>query len=345
MCKKSIVIWIDVSKLKLNCYCAETDEWEEIKNSEEAIEKYIDKVGKIEGKKNLIILYESTGVYSSKLLKVCNTKKVKHHQIHPTQFSQVCSWMWKKNKNDILDAKSIANIWYLMLENMWNLTLPSTNVVKTLMSYLSNIDSLKKIQRRYRNLKDKVKNDVFDESDIIEFYNKNIDDIDKKIEEYLEKVKKKLQENWYGDKLRNLQTIPWIWEQVWIYLILFFIDLADKWIGKEEKRKVTSYSGLNPVEEQSWTSLKRSKISKRWRSVVRDILYMPSMNWYKFTSEKSSKREKYLNTTMWKFFIRMKDKFESPNNKRWNSVIVAMMKKTLITAWWIFRNDTQYNRS
>jgi hypothetical protein len=67
---------------------------------------------------------------------------------------------------------------------------------------------------------------------------------------------------------------------------------------------------------------------------------MPMLQRYKLEN-----KEKYNTTNLGKFFTRMRTKFESWDSKRGRSVITAMMKKTLLVAWSIFYNDTQYNRS
>jgi hypothetical protein len=41
----------------------------------------------------------------------------------------------------------------------------------------------------------------------------------------------------------------------------------------------------------------------------------------------------------------MIDKFSTPSKLNWNSISTAMSKKILLIAWWIFWNDTTYNRS
>lgn len=76
------------------------------------------------------------------------------------------------------------------------------------MSYLSSIDSLKRMQKRYRNLIDKTKSDAFNESDVIEFYEEHLEDLESKIRVYMEEVENKLKEIGYEEKLNNLQTIP-----------------------------------------------------------------------------------------------------------------------------------------
>ena len=79
------VLGIDVSNKKLNIYCSTTQKCVEISNDETTIVKHL----KSFKGKDLLVLYEATGIYSNKLLKVCNKLKIKHYQIHPIQLKQV----------------------------------------------------------------------------------------------------------------------------------------------------------------------------------------------------------------------------------------------------------------
>lgn len=330
------VIGIDVWCKTLHLYSSKKKESSSIKNTIEQIGEYL----QLYVWMNTLVMYEATWAYSNNVLKVCNTLCMKHYQIHPTQLSQVCKWLGKMNKTDRLDAKAIASIWLLMLDHMWTLTTPSTNENKELLWYLSSINSLKKMRKTHKNLIHKVGNDAFWDTIIVSFLEEQGNVIGNKIEELMTIVETRLEWLWYKEKLKNMRTIPWIWRDTAIYLLLFFIDLKEKWIEASEKRKVVSYAWLNPVEQQSGTSLQRTKLSKKWRAIVREVMYMPMMNRYKLENQ-----DHYKNTTLGKFFTRMREKFESWESKRSRSIICAMMKKTLVTAWSIFWNDTEYNRS
>ena len=329
------VLGIDVSYKKLNIYCTTTQKCVEISNDESTIAEHLKP---FEGTKTLV-LYEATGIYSNKLLKVCNKLQVTHFQIHPVQLKQVSCGMGKLNKTDELDAKAIALLWHLMLQHMGTLTTPTTNDMKELLNYLSSINSIKRLEIRYENLIHKTKNDWFSDDALTEFYEAHIKELEDKTKEIFAYIEAKLIAMWHKERLDNLETIPWLGRHTVLYLVVFFLDLVNKGITKEDKKKMVAYTWLNPIQEQSWTSVDRSRISKKWKSMIRHILYMPMMNWYRRWDD-----EKYANTNMGQFFGRMRTKFESPTNKRWASVITAMMKKTLLVAWGLFHNNTAYNR-
>lgn len=330
------IIGIDVWCETLSLYCTHTQQSDEIKNTPDCVRKYLQKYSGM----NILVLYEATWVYSNTILKVCNDLWLQHYQLHPTQFAQVCKWLWKKNKTDVLDAKAIATFWLLMLETMGTLTKPSTDETRELLGYLSSINSLRKGEQRHINLLHKLEKDVYSDKAMIPFHERQLHEIQEQIAWELWKIEKRLVELWYKEKLENLETIPWIGAVVKIHLVLFFVDLLDKGFTAEDKNKVVAYAWLNPLQQQSGTSLNRTTLSKRWRTTVRQVLYMPMLQRYQLIT-----KDKYQNTNLGKFFIRMRTKFESWDTKRWRSVVTAMMKKTLLIAWSIFCNDTQYNRS
>ena len=172
----------------------------------------------------------------------------------------------------------------------------------------------------------------------MDFYQSQVIKHDEVIKEIYKQIKSLLAKEWLENKLKNMETIPWIHENVWIDLIGFFLKLKEKGIKKEEIAKVKAYSWLDCSQQQSWTSLNKAGISKRWNSKIRRSLYMASVWWYQMI-----KNNKYIETHLWQFFLRMRNKFESKANKRWKSVMCAMGKKLLVTSWAIFRNDTKYN--
>jgi transposase len=330
------VLGVDVSAKKLDLYSTEDDTYIQLENSLSSIYNYLKKFVE----KDILILYEATWAYSSTLLKVCNDLWLYHFQVHPVQFAQACKWLGKMEKNDKLDAKAIACIWSLMLNHMGRLTIPSTNDTKQLQSYLSSIESLKRLMKKYVNLIHKTTQDAFTDQSMIQFYKSQHETLANEIKRLTDTIEARLLELWFEEKLRHLQSIPSIGKETSLYLLLFFIDLSEKWLTVVDKWKVTAFAWLNPINMVSWSSVSKAKISKKWRSVVRWALYMPCLNRYKL-----SKVPKYAETNMWEFFIRMKDKFESWANKRWRSVVTAMMRKTLLVAWSLFCTNTEYKRS
>ena len=304
-----------------------------IKNDYESIIKMMKKMGKCR------VFYEATGVYSQTLCKALNDLEIEQYQLHPTNVHLLAKWLWERNKNDKIDAKRIAEIGELLYES-WIDTLikPNSNGTNLIQSNLGRIYSLKQMRVKLLQQIDKEKNDPYKNESMMDFYQSEVIKYDEIIKEIYTQIKLLLEKEWLINKLKNIETIPWISENVGVDLIGFFLKLKEKWIEKDEISKVKAYSWLDCSQQQSWTSLDRAGISKRWNSKIRRSLYMASVGRYQII-----KFDKYSKTTLWNFFLRMRGKFESKANKRWKSVMCAMGKKLLVTSWAIFWNDTKYN--
>jgi len=340
MLKNKTVLWIDVACDKLDIYNNKSQEYETIENSTKNVNDYLLNFNLNE----IRIIYESTWCYSSILAQLCNNMWVEHHQVHPKSFRHAVIAMWSKNKNDKCDAKDLAEIWSILLDRKWHLVNPSNNTIEELQSIYSHILSLKKTLQSFKSMKHQLEHNIFKSKDSLKFCNKQIKTIEKQIKQTEVELINRLEQLWYKEHLENLQTIPHVWIESSLCLLLFFIDLKCKWFTKQDVWKVKAMAWLYPKEYKSWSSLNKTKISKDWRVIVRRILYMWVTSMFRYLEPgNKAYNEELANTNLGKFFKRMVDKFWSANAKTWLRVIVAVMKKILLISWWIFRNNTPYN--
>lgn len=328
-----ITIGIDVSKLSLDIFIKDSNKSKKIKNEYETIIEMMNKMWECR------VFYEATGVYSQTLCKALNDLKIEQYQLHPTNVHLLAKWLWERNKNDKIDAQRIAEIGGILYES-WidKLIQPNGNNVNLIQSDLSRIFSLKQMRVKLLQKIDKEKNDPYTNELMMDFYKSEVIKHDEMIKIIYKQIKALLEKEWLEGKLKNLESVPWINENVGMDLIGFFLKLKEKWIKKDEIAKVKAYSWLDCSQQQSWTCLNKAGISKRWNSKIRKSLYMASVGRYQMI-----KYNKYIETQLWKFFLRMREKFESKASKRWKSVMCAMGKKLLVTSWAIFWNDTKYN--
>jgi hypothetical protein len=139
-------------------------------------------------------------------------------------------------------------------------------------------------------------------------------------------------------KYEQIKTIPSIWQTTAIELTVFFSTLSDKGIEQKDSKKMLAYSWLNPDISQSWTSINKTWISKKWDKNIRTALYMIGMQRFrrvKFTD--------YKNTTIGQFAVKMINKFGSSTNKRWKSVACAVSHKILDIARAIYHTEIQFS--
>jgi len=148
---------------------------------------------------------------------------------------------------------------------------------------------------------------------------------------------------WYEKNMKCIESIPWIWKDGAVALTIFFIDLMGKWIQRWEVKKVKAYTWLDPLDKESWESLNKTSISKRWNKKIRSLIYLWTMTWLRQVNN-----EKYKDTTIWKFTQRMQNKFIKTINwkrKWWKRVICAVESKLITTAWAMFWDCKAYNWS
>jgi len=295
--------------------------------------------------KDFIIFYEPTGIYSNKLCKACNDLGVVHYQVNPFVVYRILDGLGDRNKTDKIDAGKIAQIGKMLLDmynsnqNRFKLIFPSSNEICKMDHFVSIISSIRNQISRFKQTLERLNEDVYSDTTITDFYQKQLEIFqDEKDRIHLE-LQKTLINMWYGKVLENIASMPSINEKFGSELVAFFIKLVSKWIEKGDKSKLKAFIGIDPNERSSGTSLNKVRISRRWNKNMRCMFFMAGMKRYQLINY-----DKYAKTDIWKFFVRMKNKFTIAGSKHGKRVIMAMAKKLLLVAWGIFWNDTEYDR-
>lgn len=345
-----IVIWLDVSKSKLDIFDYNESKSSIIKNNCSEIKKYIKSYWE-KNKNKLTFVFEPTWIYSHHLVKALNDLEINYFQIWLDVISKLGYALWDRNKNDKVDAKKIASVWRMMVDyskddnfkikTIWKIP----NELLVAKNLLSQYYSIKNVAKTLKQLVDSVESQAFKKELLFikTWYLKQIKEHEKQEKIIVSKLEEFIKDMWYEDNKNFIKTIPWIAESSAISLTIFFLDLMSKWIKRNDLKKVKAYTGLDPQNSQSWSTLKKTKISKRWNKNIRMQLFLPTMTWMKHL-----KLEKYQNTTIWKFATRMNQKFiVNENWKRvwWKRVICAIEAKLIITAWAIFWDKKEYSWS
>lgn len=336
------IIWIDVSRNKLDI-SIDGKNHTTIRNNINDILKFF----KSFDNKNYTILFEATWIYSNNLIKVCNDLQLNYFIITPTLSHNLSISLLNRNSNDKLDAKKIAQMGKFLFDSFWQfppiLCKPISNDILKLKSIHRAILSIKKQIKVLKNNLEVELKDPFSDDNIISYYKDDIDSKEEKIKELYDKVLGIIDKMWYSKHLKNLQTIPSIWEISSIELIILFLELKNRGFTKKDGKKVKAFMWIEPNEKKSWKSVSNVKISKKWRGYLRKMLFMNALLWFKMF--KSNIRERYKDTNIWKFFDRMKDKFGGDWWKRWYSITTAMINKLVQVAWWIFWNNQPFDYS
>jgi len=334
------IIGIDVSKETLDIYVSNKKQSSKIKNTKQSIEHFLSEVGDLY---HCVIFYEATWIYMTLLNELCNNYWVTHYQLHPNTSQKLAQGMSDRNKNDEIDAIKIANMGELLLKQMEadgkvKITTPVSNTVSKFKTIISFIHSLRQDIQRFKHHKESIINNTFAEKGMSLYYDQEIKRFENKILLRYKKLWNLIIEWWYEEKFKNLQTIPSISNVGAYELLVFFLEVEAKWFNSQDRSKLKAYVWIDPTQKQSGTSVNSKRISKQGKKHLRGVLFMLSLGWFNLI-----KYDKYESTHLGQFFIRMRDKFSSSTKKRWKSVCTAMSKKILLTARWIYWNNTPYN--
>ena len=332
-------IWIDISKKTLDIYNENSSTHTKIKNNVKEIKKYFNKVPK-----ELIIIYEPTWVYGKKLEKALNDLEMNHYQIHANDAHSLWKTLVWINKTDKLDCQmlvQIAKVMHSHYEEHWGknkFIKPNSNQLNQIQTLLTSMRFMKNEIKRFKQQLEYCDTIPYDTKKQKRMFNKLIEDLRSNIKSLEQKILEIYDNIGLMKKYENLKTIPWIWEVSAMELVNFFLFLTNKWFKRSDKKQVSAYSWLHPISMESWTSLNYSKLSTGGKREIKSTLFMCWMQ-----RQRRYKCEDYQDTTLGKFTARMIAKFRTKKNKRWKSVSCAVWKKLLITAWALFRDDTQYN--
>lgn len=310
--KKLIAVHIPINKADI-----------EIENNIKSIKALYSRLKKLYKKDidTLVFIFEPTGSYSFTLTKFCNEKEIECFLINPKQFSNYAKALGQRNKTDLIDAQVLSQAIHLAKDNEIKVPYINTIVeeIKELISYYKFIS--KKTTKTINHLEALVAKDG--NAYMINDLKKSIKEYRKKETEILAKIKGIISSD---EKLlkgfNNIKSIYGIGEVAATVLLHLFIKYPNA-----NQRQISSLAGLDPIEKTSGTSVhKKSKISKAGSRVYRGSLFMPVMTAIRFD-------ENFKN-----FFERLKS-----NGKHTTSAQIAVMRKMIIIAHSLYKNDKQYD--
>lgn len=317
-------IGLDISKSTINVYVPFNDLDLVIENSLKGIKTLYSKLKK-QYKKDLhklVFVYEPTGNYSSALKAFCANNNIKCFIINPKQSSNYAKALGNKTKTDKIDARMLSSA--IALATKEEVKVPVINMLyeelKELMIYKSLI--VKQKTQCMNHLESKQYNHS---TYLMNKLKKEIERLKQDEEEILEKIKLLLKTD---DKLYesflNLQTIKRVGEKIAIELLLHFIKYPDA-----NKKQIVALAGLEPIHRESGSSYKtKSRISKSGSVSCRSALFMAVFSY------------KQLNLQFVEFYERLEKQ-----GKPTNVIKVALMRKLLVIAHSLYKNNEYYDES
>lgn len=316
-------IGIDIAKATLQIYIPRGQLDLEIENSKAGLNhlyKQLKKIYKGEHH-NLIFVYESTGSYSRPLEQFCQKKEINCFKVGAYQSASFSKTIKNRNKTDKVDARMLSAMHILAGEG--DIKVPYRDEdAHQLRSYIKYYQSLNKEKTRLKNYLEAASYNQ-EAPFVLDQVKKRIKQIDKEQDKLIALSMEVIKANSvYLTAYKNITSIKGVGQTSGIVLLYLFLRYP-----KASRQQITALTGLDPIQNESGTSLKRkTRISKQGTSLVRSILYMPILCVIQH------------NNQMKHFYDRL---IEAGKPKM--SAQIAVMRKVVLLAHSLYKNNEQYD--
>lgn len=316
-------IGIDVAKSTLQVFIPKNDTNIEIENSNDGLKKLYSKLKKQykNSINEIVFIYESTGAYSTILEQYSQEKEIKCFKVGAYQSSSFSKVIKNRNKTDIVDARMLSQMYILIKEG--DVKVPSRDdKAHQLRSYIKYHQSLIKEERRISNYLEAATYNLEDKY-ILKQVKKKITQIQKEKDNILAKLIDIIKSNHdYYEAYKNISSIKGVGEKSAIILLYLFLKYPNA-----SRQHITALSGLDPVQRTSGTSIQhKERISKQGLSLIREILFMPTMVAIQHNDE--------MKLTYDRLVERGKPKMLA---------LMAVMRKIILLAHSLYKNHEQYD--
>ncbi len=318
-------IGIDVSKASINVHISKTKQDFEFVNSLKGFKSLYSKLKKIYKKEieDIVFIFEPTGSYSEALRKYCSNQNIKCFIINPKQFSNYAKALGVEVKNDIEDARVLSKAIDIAKEGQVKVPVYDEDIerLKELMGYYKFTTKQTTQQKNHLESLTSKEGDFF----AIKSLRQSIKESKEKEKRILNQMQGVIDNNEkYRKGYENITSIKGVGQIGGIALLHLFIKYPEA-----NQRQITSLAGLNPIYKQSGTSIQSGyKISKSGSRIYRGSLFMGVMTAIRF--EASFKA----------FFERL-----IANNKQTTQAQIAVMRKMIITAHSLYKNDRKFEQN
>jgi len=318
-------IGIDVAKATLQIYIPKSDVDIEIKNSSEGLKKLYSKLKKQYKKeiKNIIFVYESTGAYSAILEQFCQEKEILCFKVGAYQSASFSKVIKNRSKTDKLDARMLSKMYILAKKE--DIKVPKRDEeAHQIRSYIKYYQSLVKEHIRQSNYLEASTYNLEDKF-ILKQVKKKIIAIEREKAMIIEKVLEIIKANsTYSQAYENITSIKGIKEKSGIILLYLFLKYPNA-----SRQQITALCGLDPIQKSSGTSVQhKERISKQGLSLVRAILFMPTMVTILYNQEMKMIYNRLIERGKPKMLAQ-----------------IAVMRKVILLAHSLYKNNQKYDEN
>jgi len=316
-------IGIDVAKATLQIYIPKSDLDIEITNTNQGLKTLYSKLKKQYKKQidDIVFVYESTGAYSTILEHFAEEKEVKCFKVGAYQSASFAKVIKNRSKTDIVDARMLSQMY--ILANDEDIKIPSRDVkAHQIRSYIKYYQSLVKEEIRNKNYLEAATFNLED-SFVLKQVERKIKNTQKEQVDIISKTMEIINSNEkYKKAYANITSIKGVGEKSGIILLYLFLRYPNA-----SRQHITALCGLDPVQRSSGTSIQhKERISKQGLSLVRSILFMPTM-----TAILHNKEMKLI-------YDRLVDR-----GKPKPLAQIAVMRKIILLAHSLYKNNEKYD--
>jgi transposase len=217
-------------------------------------------------------LMEATGVYYELLAAHLHKIGLTVYVVLPNKAKDFARYQGIWTKNDIIDSKFLALFgckeWRLKL---WSPPLPIYKKLRTMCRF--NADA-KKLRTMLMNHLEALKNSDTPEKTVVKHYEILIKGIDKRLKDNEKNIRVNVESNKeLFQRVEQLESIKGIGYAT----IVTVIAETQGFEFITNRKQLTSFAGLDIVENQSGTITRKTKISKRGNARIRAALYFPAI--------------------------------------------------------------------
>jgi transposase len=318
-------IGIDISKASINVHIADKKLDVVYDNSIKGFKSLYSKLKKLYKKEidKIVFIYEPTGSYSEALRKFCFTQQILCFIINPKQFSNYAKALGAEVKNDIEDARVLSKA--IVLAKEGEVKIPHYNedveLIKELMAYYKLLVKQTTQQKNHLESLSSKDGSKF----AIKALKKSIEELKSKSDNVLDEISSIIVNNpQYKNDYENITSITGVGRISGIVLLHLFLKYPEA-----NQRQITSLAGLNPIYKQSGSSIQsKYSISKTGSKLYRGILFMGIMSAVRFDENFKAFYERLL-----------------ANHKHTTQAQIAVMRKVIIIAHSLYKNDKKYDKN
>jgi transposase len=318
-------IGLDVSKSSINVFISSEELDLEIENNLKALKSLLSKLKKIYKKEmdKVVFVFEATGSYSALLYQFCASKDIQVFMINPKQARNFSKAISQRNKSDLIDARVLAQAITIAREN--EIAIPTINPIVEEIKELISYYKLKVKQRvQLSNYLEalSVKNS---NKTLVKTIEKELKSLKKQEDNIIETINSIIKKNeTLLNKYNTIISIKGVGNIAAIVLLHLFIKYPNA-----NQRQIVSLTGLDPIIRESGTSIRgKSRISKAGARIYRGSLFMAVM-----VATRHNKQMK-------SFYERLKI-----NGKHTTVAQIAVMRKLVIIAHSLYKNDEMYDEN